>query len=157
MKGLASNRRNALNEYKSTINIKKRDVLAASKAAADIRSTDNVTVKPEIITNRNAQDEADRKNVFRLSAIGVKERISEGITNIVGKDITNPILQTTNDSDFKYVDKYQIINFSPPPHKGRRGRRPQTPYGSLSTPQEQFSTGGRRPSPTYYMPGYHPR
>ena len=46
MKGLASDISNALNEYKYTINIKKRDVLSASIAAADLVSTDKITVEP---------------------------------------------------------------------------------------------------------------
>ena len=46
MKGLGSNISNVLNEYKSTINIKKRDVLVASIAAAYLVSTDNITVDP---------------------------------------------------------------------------------------------------------------
>ena len=46
--------------------------------------------------------------MFCLAAIYVKEWIAEGITKIVRKDITNPILQTTDNSDFKYVDEYQI-------------------------------------------------
>ena len=97
-----------LNQYKSTIHIKKRDVLAASRAAADRASTDNITVKPDITNNINAQDEADRQKFFRLAAIGINEGITEGITKIVGKDITNPILRTTENSDFKSVDQYQI-------------------------------------------------
>ena len=59
MKGLASDINNALNEYKSTIHIKKRDVIAASRAAANLASTDGSTVKPDITNNSNAQDEAD--------------------------------------------------------------------------------------------------
>ena len=62
MKGLASDVRNALNEYKLTVHIKKRDVLAASRAAAKRSSTDNV--EPEIENNSDAQDKADRQNVF---------------------------------------------------------------------------------------------
>ena len=58
--------------------------------------------------NSDAQDEAEIQNVSRLAAIGVKEGITEGITKIVRKDITNPILLTTEDSDFKPVDEYQI-------------------------------------------------
>ena len=103
MKGLASDISNALNEYKYTINIKKRDVLSASIAAADLVSTDKITVEPEITNNSDAQDEADRQNVFRLAEISVKEGIAEGITKIAGKDTTNPILRTTDDSDFKSV------------------------------------------------------
>ena len=40
--------------------------------------------------------------------MGVKEGITEGITKIVGKDITNPIIQMTDNSDFKSVHQYQI-------------------------------------------------
>ena len=67
IKGLASNNSNALNEYKSTINIKKRDLLAVSRAAADLISNDASTVEPEITTNSNTQDEANRQIVFRLT------------------------------------------------------------------------------------------
>ena len=108
MKGLAIDVGNTLNDYKSTVHIKKRDVLAASRAAAKRASTDDSTVEPEIDNNSNAQDEADRQNVFCLTAIGDKEGIAEGITKIFGRDITNPILQTTDNSDFKSVDQYQI-------------------------------------------------
>ena len=70
MKGLAIDVGNTLNDYKSTVHIKKRDVLAASRAAAKRASTDDSTVEPEIDNNSNAQDEADRQNVFCLTAIG---------------------------------------------------------------------------------------
>ena len=45
---------------------------------------------------------------FHLAAIGVNEGIAEGITNIVGRYITNPILQKTDNRDFKSVYQYQI-------------------------------------------------
>ena len=59
MKGLTSDVGNALNDYKLTVHIKKRDVLAASRAAAKHASTNDSTVEPEINTNSNAQDETD--------------------------------------------------------------------------------------------------
>ena len=96
-KGLASDISNTLNEYRSTVHTKKRYVLAASRVAANIFSTDNSTVDPEITNNSDAQDEANRQNVLRLAAISVKEGITEGITEIAGKYITNPILRTTDD------------------------------------------------------------
>ena len=108
MKRLSSNVNNALNKYKSTIHIKNRDVLAASRVAAERASTDNSTVDPEITNNSDAQDKADWQNAFRLASIGVKEGITEGITKIVGRDITNPILRTTDNRDFKSVGQYQI-------------------------------------------------
>ena len=51
--------------------------------------------------NSDAQDEADRQNVFCLADIRIKEGIAEVITKIVGRDITNPISRTTDNSDFK--------------------------------------------------------
>ena len=45
---------NALNDYKSTVHIKNRDVLAASRAAAERASTNDSTVEPEIDNNSNA-------------------------------------------------------------------------------------------------------
>ena len=60
MKGLASDVSNTLNKYKSAIHIKKRDVLAASRAAAKRASTYNITVKPKIANISNEQDKADR-------------------------------------------------------------------------------------------------
>ena len=80
-------------------------MLAASRGAADLVSTDGITVEPKITNNSNAQDKADRQNVFCLTAIGVKEGIAEGVTKIVGKDITNLILRTTDDIGFKSVDQ----------------------------------------------------
>ena len=79
-------------------------MLAASRAAADCAST----VEPDIANNSDAQAEAVRKNVFRLSAIGAKEGIAEGITKIVRRDIINPILRTTDNSNFRSVDQFQI-------------------------------------------------
>ena len=108
MKGLASAVGNTLNDYKSTVHIKKQDVLTALRAAAERASIEDSTVEPEINMNSDAQDKADCQNVFCLATIGVKEWIAEGITKIVGRDITNPILQMTDNSDFKSVDQYQI-------------------------------------------------
>ena len=106
IKGLASDVRNALNNYKSTVHIKKRDMLKASRTAAEFDITNKSIVKLGIANSSNAQDKAYWQNVFRLAAIGVKEGITEGITNIVGRDITNPILLTTDNSDFKSVDQF---------------------------------------------------
>ena len=46
MKGLARENSNTLNDYKSTINIKNRDVLAESRAASNLISTNASTVEP---------------------------------------------------------------------------------------------------------------
>ena len=148
MKGLASDKSNALNEYKSAINIKNRDVLAASKVAADLISTDVSTIEPEITTNSDAQEESDRQKFFRLKAIGVKEGIVEGITKIVGKDITNPILMTTDDINFKSVDGYHIHQLFTAITEGAERPEATNIRRHFVNIAELFLTGGRQSSPT---------
>ena len=143
IKGLVIDVGNALNSYKSTIHIKKRDVLAASKAAAERARTNNSTVEPDIANNSDAQDKSDWHNVFRLTAIGAKECITEGITKIVGRDITNPILQTMDNSDFKSVDQFQIHQLFTAITEEQRYQSRQTYRDSSSTLWGKFSTGGR--------------
>ena len=100
---------NTLTEYKATISIKCKELLKDSKdAAARLSSSSGTTVQAEIVTNSDAQEEADRQNTYRLAAIGVKEGVAAGITKIVGKDITNPILRTSDGISFKSVDQYQL-------------------------------------------------
>jgi hypothetical protein len=109
MKGLLSTANNTLTEYKANISIKHKDVLKDSKDTAGCLSNSSGTpVQPEITTNSDAQEEADRQNTYRLAAIGVKEGVAAGITKIVGKDITNPILRTSDGISFKSVDEYQL-------------------------------------------------
>ena len=46
MKGMTSDVGNAINDYKSTVHIKNRYVIAELIAAAKRASTNNITVKP---------------------------------------------------------------------------------------------------------------
>ena len=108
MKGLTVNIRNTLIYYKSKVHIKKRDMLVASRAAAECASTNNSTLEPEIMNNSDAQDKDDWKNVFHPAAISIKEGILEEITKIAGRDIMNPILQMTDSSNFKLVYQFHI-------------------------------------------------
>ena len=108
MKGMASDQPNVLTRFKATVAIKKKDVLKASKDAATAASTNENQVEPEITTNSDAQEEADRQNLFRLAAIGYKEGIAAGITALIGKDKTNNILRSTDGRDFKSVDQYHL-------------------------------------------------
>ena len=109
MKGLLSTATNTLTEYKATISIKRKDILKDSKdAAARLSSSSGTMVQPEIATNSDTQEEADRQNTYQLAEIGVKEGVAAGITKIVGKDITNPILRMTDGISFKSVDEYQL-------------------------------------------------
>ena len=109
MKGLLSTTKNKLTEYKATISIKRNNFLRDSKDATDrLTISSGTLVQPEIATNSDTQEEADRQNTYRSAAIRVKEGVTEGITKIVRKDITNPILRTSDGISFKSVDDYQL-------------------------------------------------
>ena len=46
--------------------------------------------------------------MFRLAAIGAKEGAAAGISKVVGTDITDATLRTTDGKDFKTVDEYTL-------------------------------------------------
>ena len=46
--------------------------------------------------------------MFRLAAIGAKEGAAAGISKVVGTDITDATLRTTDGQDFKTVDEYTL-------------------------------------------------
>ena len=108
MKGLTSTVANILISYKASISIKKRDVLQYLKDAAAAASTEDNPVKPEIIDGEEAQLEADRQNAYHLATIRTKEGFAAGISKLIVTAITNPILRTTDGSDFKTAEDYQI-------------------------------------------------
>ena len=111
MVGLGNKTPNTLTSYKSNVAIKKSDVKRQLIAEAQAVSSTSNIVAPEITTNANAKDEADRQNTARLAAIGLKEAIAAVITSIVGAHITNPILRTMDGSDILTVDKYDLHQF----------------------------------------------
>ena len=111
MVGLGSKTPNTLTSYKSNVAIKKNDVKRQLIAEAQAASSTSNIVAPGIMTNADAQDEAYRQNTARLTEIGVKEAIAAVITSIVGAQITNPILRTTDGSDIRTVDEYDLHQF----------------------------------------------
>ena len=108
MVGLGSATPNTLTGYQSNVDINKSNVKKQSIAEAEAYSSNDYIVAPEITTNANTQDEVDRQNTERLAAIGVKDAISAAITKIVGAQITNPILRTTDGSDFRTFNEYDL-------------------------------------------------
>ena len=144
MKVLASDVDITLDKYKSTVHIRKRDVLIALRAAAERASTNDITVEPDIDNNSNAQDENDWHNVFRHAAIGVKDGIAEGIIKIIKTKIRNPILWMMDNINFKLVDQYQIHQLFTAITEKRIGQSRQTSGDISSTSWGQFSTVGRQ-------------
>ena len=52
--------------------------------------------------------EADRQNAYHLATIGAKERVAAGTRKLCGTVITNPILLTTDGTNLKTVDNYEL-------------------------------------------------
>ena len=105
MKGLLSETTNELTGFKANVAITRADIKKASKDAAALVSSREVA---EITKNEDAQEEANRQNVFRLTSIGVKEGMAKEITARVGTAITNPILRHPDGIRMKKVDKYLL-------------------------------------------------
>ena len=142
MKGLISTAKNTLSEFNATISIKRKDVLKDSKDATDcLSNSSGTTVQPEIATNSDAQEVADRQNIYRLAVIGVKEGVAAGITKIIGKDITILILRTTHGISFKSVDEYQLHQLVTAITEGAERPEAKTSGNSLPTLQGWYSIG----------------
>ena len=105
MKGLLADTSNFLNAILSTKLVTRSSVLKVSKTAAAAASTSTNTVEPKITTNADAQEEADRINMFCLAVIVAKQGADAGISKVVGMDITDATLCTTDGQDFKTVDE----------------------------------------------------
>ena len=108
MVGLGRKTPNMLTNFNSNVTIKKSYLKRQSIAKAQAASSTINIIAPEITTNANAQDEANRQNTAQLAAIRVKETIASAITSIVGAQITNLILRTIDGSYFRTVDEYDL-------------------------------------------------
>jgi hypothetical protein len=81
-------------------------VLKEAREAADKETkATSTTTAPEFTLQLEAQKEANRRNVAAQAMIGAKEGVVEAITTLVGTNITNSVL-CTSDGDFKSVDDY---------------------------------------------------
>ena len=72
MKGSLADAANDLNSILSTKLVKRSSILKASKGATTLASTPTLAVEPNVKTNTDAQEEADKINMFRMAAIGSK-------------------------------------------------------------------------------------
>ncbi len=77
------------------------------KTAAKESKATGTTVTPAFTLRSEAQEEADRHNVAAQAMIGAKEGIVKALTALVGTNITNSMLPTS-DGDFKSVDEYTV-------------------------------------------------
>ena len=81
MKGLLDKTANELTNFKANVAIRAAEVKAASVAAAAAISTTGFVAVPHIQTNEDAQEEANRQNVFRLACVGAKEQMAIACIN----------------------------------------------------------------------------
>jgi hypothetical protein len=67
-------------------------------------------ILPIITTQAEAKEEANQLNVINQSVIGAKEGAIEAITKLVGNNITDAILCTTNGSNHKSVNDFTLFD-----------------------------------------------
>ena len=96
------------------VSITLSEVLKASKIKAakkyvEIRKDKDKA--PLIATRDNAKDKANPQNEARLTIIGNKERIIEGVHNRVGGAITNVVLKTTHATNNKILTILRYTNY----------------------------------------------
>ena len=73
------------------------DILHESKKETEDESAQTgKAVTPKIMSQSDAQEEADRRNIINQALIGAKEGVVEALTTLVGTDITNAVLQQAN-------------------------------------------------------------
>jgi enhancing lycopene biosynthesis protein 2 len=110
MEKLLEDGSNLLTNVKSTDAIMVSSVLRAAKNKADAAlKAASTTIAPTITSQSEAQDEADCLNMINQSVIGKKEGVVEAVTKLVGRDITNAVLQTADGSNHKSIDDYTLF------------------------------------------------
>ncbi len=66
------------------------------------------TVLPIIRAQAEAQEEVNQLNVINQLVIGTKEGIVQAITKLVGSNVTDDILWTSNGSNHKSINKFKL-------------------------------------------------
>jgi hypothetical protein len=77
----------------------------AKEAAAKESKATGTTVTPAFTLCSKAQEDVDRRNVTAQAMIGAKEGVVKALMALVGTNITNRVLHTS-DGNFKSVDEY---------------------------------------------------
>jgi hypothetical protein len=110
MEKLLNDGNNLITLVKSTDAIMASYVVKEAKNRADkLTASINKTVLPSITSRSEAQEEANQLNVINQLVIGAKEGVAKAITKLVGNNITNAILRTTNGSDHKSIDNFTLF------------------------------------------------
>ena len=107
MSKLFDKNQNAINTITTKDTCKYKDILKKSKDEAFKASTKEITVKPDIMTRQEAQDEADRLNQIYQAILGVKEGFREKLCNLGGTNALSLVLQQANGQN-KSIDDYML-------------------------------------------------
>ena len=79
----------------------------AKQATEKETKATRTTTAPAFTLRLETQEEANRRNLAAQAMIGAKEGVVEAITTLVGTNISDSMLQTS-DGDFKSVDDYTL-------------------------------------------------
>jgi len=83
-------------------------ILHKARAIAEAQSAAQLPVLPTITACTDAQDEADRINMVNQAVIGAREGAMEAITKKVGSDLTNAILRTADNTNYRSIEDYEL-------------------------------------------------
>ena len=102
---------NRLTLVMSTDAIMAGSVIKEAKLHAKSPSTlTGNTIPPTITARAEAHEEAKCLNVINQAVISAKEGAAAAITKLVGNDITNTILHTTDGSNHKGIGGFKLFN-----------------------------------------------
>ena len=102
-----------------------KDILKKSRDEAFKASTKEITVKPDITTRQEAQDEADRLNQIYQAVLAVKEGFKEKICDSGGTNALSSVLQQANGQN-KSINDYTLYELAEAHIAG--AQRPKAPH-----------------------------
>jgi len=111
MSKLFEKNRNTINSITTQHAYNYTDILKKSRDEASTASTKETTVKPDITTRQEAQDEVDRLNQIYQAVLGVKEGFKEKICDPGGTDALSSVLQQV-DGQHKSIDDYTLYELA---------------------------------------------
>jgi hypothetical protein len=111
MSKLFEQSRNTINTITTQVAYDYKDILKKLRDEAFKASTKETTVKPDITTRQEAQDEADRMNQIYQAMLGVKEGFKEKICDSGGTDALSLVLQQA-DGQNKSIEDYTLYELA---------------------------------------------
>ena len=111
MSKLFDRNKNTINTITTQDAYNYKDILKKSRGEAFKAYTKETTVKPDIMTRQEAQDEADQMNQIYQAVLGVKEGFKEKICDSGGTDALSSVLQQA-DGQNKSINDYTLYKLA---------------------------------------------